>query len=149
MHRGAQVSLEESGLTIIGSADDCDLILMDSGVAPRHAAISVHERDVTIRAIDGRIEMEGRAVSPGEIASSAIGTALAIGAATIVIGGDTAEAPQQQPEPPSSVESAPEQTASESANQSEGSAAEASAQKLARGIRSKTSVRVLIASCVF
>jgi type III secretion protein D len=148
MHRGAQVPLEESGLTIIGSADDCDLILMDSGVAPRHAAITVHERDITIRAIDGKIDLDGRAVSPGEVATSAIGTALAIGAATIVIGGDTAEAAQREPQEQAPVrESVPEQRTGESQVKSE-EAVDGSSQTPLRSIRSKTSVRVLIASCV-
>jgi type III secretion protein D len=111
MHQGARVPLQRSGLAIIGSADDCDLILLDSGVAARHAAVTVRERDLTLRAIDGQIDVDGRSIAPGEIATLIAGTPIVIGSAKIVIGED--------PTPPAesaSDEAAPQSRAADESN---------------------------------
>jgi hypothetical protein len=115
LHQGARVSLQHSGLAIIGSADDCDLILVDSGVAARHAAITLREHDVTLRAIDGKLEVDGRSIVPGEVATLATGTPILIGGAKIVIGTNSddfedANSAHTEPDPKASLTDLPGDT---------------------------------------
>lgn len=59
MHAGAEVRLPERGILMIGQADDCDLIISDSGVAPHHCVLTVVGDEVLLRTLDGHVEVEG------------------------------------------------------------------------------------------
>ena len=53
-HLGAEIMLPE-GSQVIGSGDSCDIILYDSSVASRHAALEIGTEEVRIRPLDGEV----------------------------------------------------------------------------------------------
>lgn len=89
LHRGARVPLQRPGLIVLGSSDDCDLVLMDAGVAPRHAAITLHEQDIVVRALESRVDLDSRPIAAGEASSLLALKPLIIGGATVMIGGSS------------------------------------------------------------
>ncbi|HWW05970.1 FHA domain-containing protein [Collimonas sp.] len=51
-HRGATLPLHEA-ILIIGASDDADVVLVDPGVAPRHASLQLTPQGWTLAALDG------------------------------------------------------------------------------------------------
>ena len=68
LHLGAEIELQE-GVYVVGSDDSCDLILSDSSLAPRHAALHIllpeSGTQVTAEPLDGKVLLSGEAL-PGE-----------------------------------------------------------------------------------
>lgn len=68
LHTGAEIELTE-GVYVIGADDSCDLILSDSSLSARHAALHVlfpeGSAQVTAEPLDGAVILSGDAV-PGE-----------------------------------------------------------------------------------
>ncbi|WP_418765012.1 type III secretion system inner membrane ring subunit SctD [Mailhella sp.] len=66
VHLGAEISLDE-GVCVIGSDDSCDLILEDSSLSARHAALRValSERgpQMTVEPLDGVVTFNGEALT--------------------------------------------------------------------------------------
>ena len=59
-HAGAEIVLTD-GEHIVGSGDDCDIILDDPQIAPRHASLNVQGQSVTCTALDdANIYVEGQ-----------------------------------------------------------------------------------------
>jgi len=87
LHRGAVVPLPRPGLIVLGSSDDCDLVLMDAGVAAHHAAVTLHEQGVVVRALERQVFLDGRAIAAGDSAALANLIALSVGDAVVMIGG--------------------------------------------------------------
>ena len=67
VHQGAEVFLDENTLTIIGSDEECELILRDEGVAARHLAVIVQSNSVVIRALDGALKLDGHQINDKQI----------------------------------------------------------------------------------
>lgn len=63
IHLGAEIELKE-GTYVIGTDDSCDLILTDTSLVARHAALVVsfgdHGPQVTAEALDGTVTLSGR-----------------------------------------------------------------------------------------
>ncbi|TKS55081.1 FHA domain-containing protein [Luteimonas yindakuii] len=66
LHAGASRALAEREMILVGSGDDCDIVLADRGVAIRHALISVIDGAVQLRALDAPLKLEGRLLHPGD-----------------------------------------------------------------------------------
>lgn len=66
LHAGASRELAEREMILVGSGDDCDIVLADRGVAIRHALISVIDGTVQLRALDAPLKLEGRLLHPGD-----------------------------------------------------------------------------------
>ena len=105
LHRGAVVPLQRPGFIVLGSSDDCDLVLMDAGVAPRHAAIMLHEHEIVVRALESRVVLEGTAIAAGDSAKLPDLRTLSLGSATIMIG-EASELESRAQEPDSPLETA-------------------------------------------
>ena len=62
IHLGAEIELEE-GVYVIGTDDSCDIILTDTSLVARHAALRVAFPDslaqVSVEPLDGRISLSG------------------------------------------------------------------------------------------
>jgi len=86
LHRGAVVPLRRPGFVVLGGSDDCDLVLMDAGVAPRHAAIMLHEHETIVRALESRVTLAGQTIAAGDSLKLPDLTALSLGDAVIMIG---------------------------------------------------------------
>lgn len=66
-HVGAEVLLVE-GTHILGSGDDCDIILEDRLIAERHVQISVSGDDVSFESIgDAKVYIDGKEVAAGPL----------------------------------------------------------------------------------
>lgn len=66
LHAGASRELAEREMILVGSGDDCDIVLADEGVATRHALISVVDGHFQLRALDAPLQLEGRVLHPGD-----------------------------------------------------------------------------------
>lgn len=140
LHRGAKVPLQRPGLIVLGSSDDCDVVLMDSGVAPRHAAITVHEQEVIVRALECRVDHDAKPVAAGETMALLALKPLIIGGATLMIGDE-----QALEEKAALEESAPEAVAAhpDVDDQTDGTEA-AQAQLSPSALRNRLIARVMV-----
>ena len=66
LHAGASRELAEREMILVGSGDDCDIVLADDGVAAHHALISVVDGHFQLRALDAPLQLEGRMLHPGD-----------------------------------------------------------------------------------
>lgn len=66
LHAGASRELAEREMILVGSGDDCDIVLADAGVAHHHALISVVDGHFQLRALDAPLQLEGRLLHPGD-----------------------------------------------------------------------------------
>jgi hypothetical protein len=66
LHAGAEIRLPQRGILMIGQADDCDLILSDSGIANHHCVLTVVGDQVLLRAMDGEVETHDGRIAVGE-----------------------------------------------------------------------------------
>jgi type III secretion protein D len=65
LHAGAVLRLDEASLLVIGSSDDCDVILADAGVASHHCVLQKQGDQFFLRTIEGGVEAGGRKHDPG------------------------------------------------------------------------------------
>lgn len=66
LHAGARRDGVGAGMLVVGTADDCDMIFADSGVAPHHAILSVTPTGWSVRALDGAVTVAARGIAPGD-----------------------------------------------------------------------------------
>jgi type III secretion system YscD/HrpQ family protein len=86
LHRGAEIAVGARDLIVIGRAGDCDVVLADAGVAPRHVAVRVQAEAIALRALDGDLRLRGRRLGPGERLRVAPCTPFELGEARVAIG---------------------------------------------------------------
>jgi type III secretion system YscD/HrpQ family protein len=65
LHAGAVVDVSADDWTLVGSAEDCDIVLRDPGVLPHHAALFPRGAQLQLRTIDGPVSALGQACVPG------------------------------------------------------------------------------------
>jgi type III secretion protein D len=65
LHAGALVDVSAEDWTLVGSAEDCDIVLHDRSVLPHHAALFPRGEQLQLRAIDGEVQALGGAQAPG------------------------------------------------------------------------------------
>jgi hypothetical protein len=66
-HRGAERACRDRDVFVIGSAEDCDLVLPgDKGVAAHHCMVRVMGGCLYVRSLDALIKINGSEVTPGE-----------------------------------------------------------------------------------
>ncbi|WP_407353231.1 FHA domain-containing protein [Luteimonas sp. R10] len=66
LHAGACRDLADREMILVGSGDDCDIVLADDGVASHHALISLVDGRFQVRALDAPLRLEGRVLHPGD-----------------------------------------------------------------------------------
>ena len=66
LHAGASRSLADQEMLVVGSGDDCDIVLADTGVAAHHALITLVGGSFTLRALDAPVRIEGKPLHPGD-----------------------------------------------------------------------------------
>ncbi len=77
LHRGAQLQIGEPGWCLVGSADDCDVVLRDAGVHPHHLVLYWQDGRLFIRALDASGRVGGLPLEQGaavEVIGSAVCT---------------------------------------------------------------------------
>lgn len=60
LHVGAYLSLPEQALQVIGTASDCDICLADEHLAVRHCAISLNDKMLSVRSLEGAVAVDGK-----------------------------------------------------------------------------------------
>ncbi len=66
LHTGASRALADQEMLVVGSGDDCDIVLADTGVAAHHALITLVGGSFTLRALDAPLRIEGKPLHPGD-----------------------------------------------------------------------------------
>ncbi|MGY1458054.1 MULTISPECIES: type III secretion system inner membrane ring subunit SctD [unclassified Luteimonas] len=66
LHAGAERELAGGEMILIGSGDDCDMVLADAGVAARHALLSFVNGRFSLRALDAPLHVATAMVHPGD-----------------------------------------------------------------------------------
>jgi hypothetical protein len=85
VHRAAVIRLERAGMLVIGSSDDCDVILADAGVASHHCILQKQDNRFLLRAIDGAMRIDAHQHDPGSTIAVRVGASVVIGSATFEI----------------------------------------------------------------
>lgn len=86
LHAGATRPLSRREMVLIGSGDDCDVVLADLGVAPHHALLNVVDGRFHLRALDAPVELPGGTLHPGDPVEVAQVQRIALGQAAIAFG---------------------------------------------------------------
>ncbi len=66
LHAGASRELAEQEMILVGSGDDCDIVLADQGVARHHALINLTGGLSSLRALDAPLRVDGQPLHPGD-----------------------------------------------------------------------------------
>ncbi len=66
LHAGAVRPLAAREMILIGSGDDCDMVLADTGVASHHALLSLSDGGFSLRALDAPLHVGTTIVHPGD-----------------------------------------------------------------------------------
>lgn len=88
LHTGGLRRIEERAMVLVGSGDDCDIVLSDQGVAPHHALVSVIDGVPTVRALDAPVRVQGRTLQPGDPMALHGVQRITLGDAVIALGGE-------------------------------------------------------------
>jgi len=86
LHAGAARPLSRREMVLIGSGDDCDVVLADAGVAPHHALLNVVDGRFHLRALDAAVQLPGGTLHPGDPVEVAQVQRIALGDAAIAFG---------------------------------------------------------------
>jgi len=85
VHAGATMLLAADDILVVGSAEDCEVILSDAGVSRHHCILTTREGTVWIRPVDEAVIADARRHWPGHSARIAAGTRVELGAAVFEI----------------------------------------------------------------
>lgn len=88
LHAGAVRRIQERSMLLLGSGDDCDIVLSDRGVAPHHALVSFIDGAVTVRALDAPLRVQGRTLEPGDPMALHGVQRIALGEAVLALGAE-------------------------------------------------------------
>ncbi len=86
LHAGAVVDVSADDWTLVGSAEDCDIVLRDPGVLPHHAALFPRGAQLQLRAIEGPLSALGQAQAPGSSITLADAASWQIHGVTLGVG---------------------------------------------------------------
>lgn len=86
LHAGASRPLSRREMVLIGSGDDCDVVLADRGVAAHHALLNVVDGRYYLRALDAPLELPGHSLHPGDPVELAQVQRIGLGEAAIAFG---------------------------------------------------------------
>lgn len=88
LHAGASRALADQEMLVVGSGDDCDIVLADTGVAAHHALITLVGGAFTLRALDAPLRIEGKPLHPGDPVEVRPLQRIDLGEAAIAFGDD-------------------------------------------------------------
>jgi len=66
LHAGANRTLAEREMILVGSGEDCDIVLADPGVARHHALLNLLGDVSSLRALDAPLRVDGQPLHPGD-----------------------------------------------------------------------------------
>ncbi|MEI2432168.1 FHA domain-containing protein [Lysobacter yananisis] len=86
LHTGGSRPLSAQETVLIGSSGDCDIVLSDPNVAPRHAFLTRMGGTVSLRALDAPLRIEGQTLNPGDPAELGPMQRVDLGGASFAVG---------------------------------------------------------------
>lgn len=86
LHAGANRVLEPDEMILVGSGDDCDIVLADDGVANHHALLTLVGGRFLVRALDAPVRIGGEDIAPGDPVELSAVQPVRIGEASIAFG---------------------------------------------------------------
>lgn len=86
LHVGASRPLAEKEMILVGSGEDCDIVLSDPGVAPHHALIGLLGGTFSVRALDAPLRIGGQPLHPGDPMEMATLQRIELGQAALAVG---------------------------------------------------------------
>lgn len=89
LHAGASRELGAQEMLLIGSGDDCDIVLSDPGVAAHHALITLLAGTFSLRALDAPLQVGGRPLHPGDPVELGSLQRIELGSAALAVGSET------------------------------------------------------------
>ena len=100
LHSGALTPLTSYGVLMIGSAEDCEVILADPGVQSHHCLLSFQDGKLAVRAVDGAVMLGGQEHAPAASAVSLVpGTIVGLGEAEFEVTSNSTPSKAADPEP--------------------------------------------------
>lgn len=114
-HQGAEIGLY-AGKTLVGSDDECDVVLHDILVAPQHLELELADTGITAAPLGGRVFANGKRIREARLAVPDFGF-LSIGGTHLVVGPadgkwpllSAADIPELEKETETPTESKPEE----------------------------------------
>ena len=88
LHAGANRVLARDEMILVGSGDDCDIVLADDGVANHHALVTLVGGRYMVRALDAPVHIGGTQVDPGDPVELSAVQPVRIGEASIAFGAE-------------------------------------------------------------
>jgi pSer/pThr/pTyr-binding forkhead associated (FHA) protein len=90
-HADASFLLAGGDLLVIGSDASCDICLTDTGISLRHATLTVHGKNASIRALEGAVKVDDEAIAANQRVPLATGAEIELGdsGVRIKLGGDS------------------------------------------------------------
>jgi type III secretion protein D len=86
LHAGASRGLAGQEMLLVGSGEDCDIVLADAGVASHHALISLLDGRFSLRALDAPLHVGTSMVHPGDPVELASVERVGLGDAALAFG---------------------------------------------------------------
>jgi Inner membrane component of T3SS, cytoplasmic domain len=85
VHTDALTPLAASSMLLIGSSDDCDVILSDAGVVKHHCILSAHSDGITVRPLGASVTLHGQRHEPGNGVQLLSGVQVELGGAAFEV----------------------------------------------------------------
>lgn len=86
LHIGASRPIAEKEMILVGSGEDCDIVLSDHGVAPHHVLIGLLGGSLSVRALDAPLRVGGQPLHPGDPVALAALQRVELGQAALAVG---------------------------------------------------------------
>ena len=86
LHGGASRLLATQEMIVIGSGEDCDIVLADAGVARHHALVISLSGVFSLRALDAPLRVDGRPLHPGDPVALAPFQRIELGEVALAVG---------------------------------------------------------------
>ncbi|MCD9029456.1 FHA domain-containing protein [Luteimonas sp. BDR2-5] len=86
LHAGANRVLASEEMILVGSGEDCDIVLADDGVANHHALVTLLGGRFMVRALDAPLKIGGQTIQPGDPVELTAVQQIALGDAAIAFG---------------------------------------------------------------
>lgn len=111
LHAGASRVLADEEMILVGSGEDCDIVLADDSVAAHHCLVSLVGGRFLVRALDAPVKVGAQIIEPGDPVELSAVQQVRIGEAVIAFGREddpawdtfvTVFAPNDEAQPPRS-----------------------------------------------
>lgn len=86
LHAGASRVLADEEMILVGSGEDCDIVLADDAVAAHHALVSLVGGRFLVRALDAPVKVGAQDIHPGDPVELSVVQQVRIGEAVIAFG---------------------------------------------------------------